>query len=75
MSMSQDLPIVKLQLTPEFFYIGQTPTLTGTFIGRLEDKDGIAEGVFMHNSDYPAGVSLNGFGRDFDADSYYEGYF
>ena len=54
-------------------YIGQTPTLKGSFIGRIEQKYTMEEGVFNHDSALECGVSLNGYGRAFDANSYYEG--
>ena len=49
-------------------YIGQDPTVTGTFIGKIEATDRIIEGVFHHNAEAPLGVLLHGYGRVFRMD-------
>lgn len=72
-NISQDLPIIKVELKPGFFYYGQSPTLQGSFIGKFETATDIDEGVFVHTPEKSCGLALQGFGRFFLDNWYYEG--
>lgn len=47
--------------------------MNGNFVGRKEYENGIIEGLFAFDRDDPAGMLLNGFGRAFSAQGFYEG--
>lgn len=63
------MPIVRVETRPGVFYYGQTPTLFGNFIGKLEGSNFIDEGVFTANPSDDLGMSLKQYGRGFIADS------
>lgn len=72
--VTQDLPIVEnVEIEKGFFYSGQTPTLCGSFVGRLQSEFGLEEGEYVHNVKQTSGIGMNGFGRGFTQDRYYEG--
>lgn len=71
--MKQDLPIVRQELEPGYLYVGQTPTLTGVFVGRVQCHRGFEEGEFIHESSLRSGICLNGYGRAYRSEKFYEG--
>ena len=71
--LKQDLPIVRQELEPGYLYVGQTPTLTGVFVGRVQCHRGFEEGEFIHDSSLRSGICLNGYGRAYRSEKFYEG--
>lgn len=67
-TITQDLPIIHVELRPGVFYYGQTPTILGSFIGKIEGSNFIDEGVFSSNPSDDLGMSLKQYGRGFIAE-------
>ena len=49
------------------------PTLKGFFVGRLQSKYGLEEGVYLADPAQPSGIGMNGYGRGYAMDRFYEG--
>ena len=62
-----------IELRNGFFYSGQAPTIKGSFVGRLQSKYGLEEGVYLADSMQPSGIGMTGYGRGYTSDRYYEG--